>query len=167
VCCSLVSNTNGMDRSGELSDFKRELVTGCCICNNSVRDIATLLKLPKSMVDGMIVKWKRESTIMKPGLDRPRLMTDRGRRALKNEVREPLQTSSETLTREFRSAMHCPASTVIVRRQFRGRGFHGQAAAHKPNISPVIAKRCSMYHVAVRWEALRVTNAWRTICQHV
>jgi transposase len=58
-----------MGRSRELSDFDR--------------DIAALLKLPKSMVGGMIVKWKREgTTTMKPRLGRPRLMTDRDRWAL-------------------------------------------------------------------------------------
>jgi hypothetical protein len=51
-----------MVRSGELSVFKRGLVIGCHISKKSVRDIATLLKLPKSMVGDMIVKWKCEST---------------------------------------------------------------------------------------------------------
>jgi hypothetical protein len=56
-----------MDRSGELSDFERGLVIGCHISKKSVRDIATLLKLPKLMVGDMIVKWKREgTTTMKP-----------------------------------------------------------------------------------------------------
>jgi hypothetical protein len=45
-----------MGRSGEFSDFERGLVTGCHIRKESVRDIATLLKLPKSMVDDVIVK---------------------------------------------------------------------------------------------------------------
>jgi hypothetical protein len=56
-------------------------------------------------------------------------MTDRDRLTLK-VVRETRQTSSETLTREFRSAMNCPANSMTVRRESRGMGFHGQAAAH-------------------------------------
>jgi hypothetical protein len=67
-------------------------------------------------------------------------MTDRDSRALK-VVRETRQTSSETITREVHSATNCPASTQTVRRELRGMGFHGRAAAHKPNISPVNAKR--------------------------
>jgi hypothetical protein len=51
-----------MGSSGELSDFERGLVTGCHISKKSVRDIATVLKLPKSMVGDVIVKWKREGT---------------------------------------------------------------------------------------------------------
>jgi hypothetical protein len=45
-----------MGRSGELSDLERGLVIGCHISKRSVRDIATLLKSPKSMVGDVIVK---------------------------------------------------------------------------------------------------------------
>jgi hypothetical protein len=31
---------------------------------------------------------------------------------------------------------------MTVFRELRGMGFHGQAAAHKPNILPVNTKRC-------------------------
>jgi hypothetical protein len=56
-----------MYRSGELSDFECGLVIGCHISKKSVRHIATLLKLPKSAVGDVIVKWKREgTTTMKP-----------------------------------------------------------------------------------------------------
>jgi transposase len=100
-----------MGRSGELSDFERGLVIGCHISDKSVRDIATLLKLPKLTFGDVAVKWKREgTTTTKPRPGRPRLMTDRDRRSLKM-VRETRQTSSETITREFRSATNCPAST--------------------------------------------------------
>jgi hypothetical protein len=51
-----------MDRSGELTDFECELVIGFHISNKSVRDIATLLKLPKSTAGDVIVKWKCEGT---------------------------------------------------------------------------------------------------------
>jgi hypothetical protein len=69
-----------MGRSGELSDFECGLVIGCHISNKSVRDIATVLKLPKLMVGDVIVKWKREdTTTTKPRPGRLRLMTDRDR----------------------------------------------------------------------------------------
>jgi hypothetical protein len=83
LCCSLLNSTSSMRRSGELSDFERGLVIGCHICKKSLRDIATLLKLPKSMAGDVIVKWKREGkTTMKPRLGRAHLMTNRGCRAL-------------------------------------------------------------------------------------
>jgi transposase len=104
-------------RSGELSDFERRLVIGCHISKKSVKDIATLLKLPKSTVGDVIVKWKREdTTTTKPRPGRPRLVTDRDRRALKKVVCETRQTSSETIAREFRSATNCPASTMTASR---------------------------------------------------
>jgi transposase len=110
VCCSLLSSTSSMDRSGELSDFECGVVIVYHICKKSVRDIATLLKLPKSSVGDVIVKWKWEGTsTVKPRPGRPRLMTDRDRRALKKVVHE-------TVAREFHSAMTCPASTMTVRR---------------------------------------------------
>jgi hypothetical protein len=83
----------------------------------------------------VIVKWKREGTATtKQQMGKARLMTNRDCRALKKVVRETRQTSSETIAREFHGAMKCPASTMIVCRELRGMGFHGQAAAHKPNI---------------------------------
>jgi hypothetical protein len=48
-----------MGRGEELDDFKCGLVIGCHISKKSVRDIATLLKLPKSMVGDVTVKRKR------------------------------------------------------------------------------------------------------------
>jgi hypothetical protein len=51
-----------MGRSGELNDLERGLIIGCHISKKSVRDIATLLKLPKLMVGDVIVKQKREGT---------------------------------------------------------------------------------------------------------
>jgi hypothetical protein len=78
VCCSLLSSTSSMGRSGELSDFEHGLVIGCHISKKSVRDIATLLKLPMSMVGEVIMKWKSDgTTTTKPQVGRPRLMTDR------------------------------------------------------------------------------------------
>jgi transposase len=136
VCCSLLSSTIKMGRSGELSDFERELVISCHISKKYVTDIATLFKLPKSTVGDVIVKWKHEgTTTTKPRLGRPHLMIDRGRRTLKKLVHETRQTSSETIARE---------STVlqIVHRELRGMGYHGRAAAHKPIISPVNTKHC-------------------------
>jgi transposase len=120
VCCSLLSSTRSLGTSGDLSDFERGLVIGCHISKKSVRDIATLLKLPRSTVGDVIVKWKHEGTITtKRQSGRPRLMTDRDRRVLKKVVRETRQTSSETITHEFHSATNCPANTMTVHQEFK------------------------------------------------
>jgi hypothetical protein len=64
-------------------------------------------------------------------------MTDRDCQVLKKAVCEACQTLSKTITCEFHSA-----STMTVHRELRGMEFRGRAAAHKPNIWPVNAKRC-------------------------
>jgi transposase len=125
VCCSLLSGTSSMGRSGEVSDFECGLVISRHISKKSVRDIATLLRLPKLVIGDVIVKWKHEGTTTtkpRPGL--PRLVTDRDRRVLKKVVRETCQTLSETINRQFRSDTNCPASTMNLHRQLRGMGFH-------------------------------------------
>jgi hypothetical protein len=137
VCCSLLSSTSSMGRLGEVRDLERGLVIGSHISKKCVRDITTLLKLPKSTVGDVIVKWEHESTTTpKTRLDWPHLMTDRDRRTSKKVVRETHQTLSQS-----RSATNCLASTSTVHRELRGMRFHGWAAAHKPNISPVNAER--------------------------
>jgi hypothetical protein len=89
-------------------------------------DIAALLKLPKSMGGNVILKWNCEgATTTKPRQGSLHLMTDRGHWALKKVILEIQQTSSETITREFRSSTNCPASTLTVHRELRGMGFHG------------------------------------------
>jgi hypothetical protein len=103
------------------------------------------------MVGDVILKWKREGTTSaKPQLGGPCSMTDRDHQALKKVVREIRQTLSETMTHEFCSTTNCRGSTMNVRRELRGMGFHGQTASHKPNISLVNAKhrlkRCKERH---------------------
>jgi hypothetical protein len=51
-----LSSTSKMGKSGELSDSESGLVTGCHISKKSVRDIATLIKLPKWAVGDVIAK---------------------------------------------------------------------------------------------------------------
>jgi transposase len=163
-----------MGRSEELGDFEHGLVIGFHISKKSIRDTATLLKLPKSTVGDVAVKWKCEgTTTTKPLLGRPHLMTERDRRVLKKVVRETRQTLSETINCEFRGATNCPASTLTVNQELREVGFHGPTTAHKPTILPVNVKCClkrckewrhwTVDNWAVQWDGLDVANAWGTI----
>jgi hypothetical protein len=62
-----VAHYQAVPAAGELRDFERGLVIRCHISKKFVRDIAALLKLPKSMVGDLFVKWKCEgTTTMKP-----------------------------------------------------------------------------------------------------
>jgi hypothetical protein len=115
-----------MGRSRELSDFEHGLVIGCNMSKKSVRDTASLPKLPKSTAGDVIVKWKCEdTTTTKPRLGRLRLMTDRDRLVSRKLVCETCWISSETIAHDFHSAMNCPSSTMIVCPELRGMGFHG------------------------------------------
>ncbi|CAI9561671.1 unnamed protein product, partial [Staurois parvus] len=77
-----------MGRSQELSDFKHGTMTGCHLCNKSIREISLLLNIPRSTVSGIITKWKQlGTTATQPPSDRPRKMTERGQRMLKCTVR--------------------------------------------------------------------------------
>ncbi|CAI9563067.1 unnamed protein product [Staurois parvus] len=51
-----------MGRSQELSEFKRGIVIGCHLCNKSIREISLLLNIPRSIVSGIITKWKQLGT---------------------------------------------------------------------------------------------------------
>lgn len=44
---------------------------------------------------------------------------------------------SEIIIHQFHSATNCSASTMTVHQKLRAVGFHGEAAAHEPNISPL------------------------------
>ncbi|CAI9614837.1 unnamed protein product [Staurois parvus] len=48
-----------MGRSQELSDFKHGTVIGCHLCNKSICEISLPLNIPRSMVNGIITKWKQ------------------------------------------------------------------------------------------------------------
>jgi hypothetical protein len=49
--------------------------------------------------------------------------------------------SAETLITEFQTASGSNISTINVRRELHEMGFHGRAAAHKPKITMLNAKR--------------------------
>ncbi|CAI9568035.1 unnamed protein product [Staurois parvus] len=68
-----------MDRSQELSEFKRGTVIGCHLCNMSIREISLLPNIPRSTVSGIIPKWKQlGTTATQPRSGRPHKITERG-----------------------------------------------------------------------------------------
>ncbi|CAI9555616.1 unnamed protein product, partial [Staurois parvus] len=68
-----------MGRSQELSEFQRDSVIGCHLCNKSIREISLLLNIPQSTVSGIITKWKQlGTTATQPRSGRPCKMTERG-----------------------------------------------------------------------------------------
>ncbi|CAI9600439.1 unnamed protein product [Staurois parvus] len=75
------ASTNICKRIGhsqELSEFKRGTVIVCHFCNRSISEISLLLNIPRSIVSGIITKWKQLGTATKPRSGRPHEMTERG-----------------------------------------------------------------------------------------
>ncbi|CAI9614792.1 unnamed protein product [Staurois parvus] len=82
------NNCKRMGRSQELSEFKCGTVIGCHLCNKSIREIYLLLHIPRSVVSGIITKWKQLGTTeTQPRSGRPRKMTEQGQYMLKRTVR--------------------------------------------------------------------------------
>ncbi|CAI9613164.1 unnamed protein product [Staurois parvus] len=48
-----------MGHSQEISEFKRDTMIGCHLCNKSISEISLLLNIPRSTVSGIITKWKQ------------------------------------------------------------------------------------------------------------
>ncbi|CAI9587531.1 unnamed protein product [Staurois parvus] len=69
-----------MNRSQELSEFKRGTVIGCHLCNKSICEISLLLNIPRSTASRIITKWKQlGTTATQP-------QSERGQRMLKRTV---------------------------------------------------------------------------------
>ncbi|CAI9551561.1 unnamed protein product, partial [Staurois parvus] len=110
--------------------------------SKSIREIALLLNIPRSTVNGIITKWKQlETTANQLRSSRPRKMTERGHRLLKHTVRRSRQLSAESIAKDLQTSCGLQISTTTVHRELHGMGFHDQAAASKPCITKCNAKR--------------------------
>jgi len=82
----------GMGPSQELSEFQRRTVIGC---NQSNREISSLLNIALSTVCGIITKWKQLGmTATQPRSGRPRKLTAQGQWMLKRILRRGRQLSA-------------------------------------------------------------------------
>ncbi|CAI9537273.1 unnamed protein product [Staurois parvus] len=121
-----------MGRSQELSEFKRDTVIGCHLCNKSIREISLLLNIPRSTVSDIITKWKQLGTAAaRPPSGRPRKMTERGEHIMEHIVRRSHQQSAESIAKDLHTSCGLQISTTTVHRELHGMGFQGQAAASK------------------------------------
>ncbi|GFU64761.1 transposable element Tc1 transposase [Trichonephila clavipes] len=130
-----------MSNSKELSEFDRGSIVGYHFCGKSVCEIADILQKPKFTVSDVIVKWKRRgSETAEKRTDRPKILGERSRRTLKRVVKQNRKFSFVEISQEFRSSSGISVSSRTVRRELKNLGFHGHAAAHKPNITSQNAK---------------------------
>ncbi|XP_061626874.1 aminoacyl tRNA synthase complex-interacting multifunctional protein 1-like isoform X2 [Phyllopteryx taeniolatus] len=119
-----------MGRSGELSDFQRGTVVGCHMCEKSLREIATLLKLPRSTVRNVIVQWKRERrTCPLPRCGRPHKLKEEHRQVLERMAQEQTFPSLQALATEFRRASGANVSAATVSRELREMGLSRRSSS--------------------------------------
>ncbi|KAL6467451.1 hypothetical protein MHYP_G00231280 [Metynnis hypsauchen] len=124
-----------MGRTEELSDFQRGTVIGCHLSKKSVREISTMLDLPRSTVSNVIVKWKRLGiTTALPRSGRPHKLSEHDLRVLERVASENRLSPVAALTTEFENASGTSVSRRTVRRELHGMGFRGQSAAQKAKI---------------------------------
>ncbi|XP_034398575.1 aminoacyl tRNA synthase complex-interacting multifunctional protein 1-like isoform X1 [Cyclopterus lumpus] len=120
-----------MGRSEELSDFQRGTVVGCHMCQKSVREISALLKLPRSTVSAVILKWKRGGiTTALPRSGRPHKLKEEDRQVLEKVALENRSPSVEALTAEFQTASGASVSPRTVRRELHEMGFRGRVSTY-------------------------------------
>nr|XP_057928522.1 aminoacyl tRNA synthase complex-interacting multifunctional protein 1-like isoform X1 [Doryrhamphus excisus] len=113
-----------MGRSGELSDFQRGTVVGCHMCKKSLREIATLLNLPRSTVSNVVLQWKREGrTCPLPRCGRPHKLKEEHRQVLESLAQEQTFPSLQALTSEFQRASGANVSSATVSRELREMGL--------------------------------------------
>ncbi|GFW18026.1 regulator of chromosome condensation 2 [Trichonephila clavipes] len=131
-----------MSKSKELSELDRGSIVGCHLCVKSIREIADILQKPKSTVSDVIVKWKRRgSETAEKRTGRPKILGERSRRTLKRVVKQNRKSSLVEISQEFQSLSGISVSSWTVHRELKNFGFHGRAAAVKPNFTPHNAKR--------------------------
>ncbi|GFV81649.1 regulator of chromosome condensation 2 [Trichonephila clavipes] len=95
----------------------------------------------KSTVSDVIVKWKRRgSETAEKRTGRPKILGERSRRTLKRIVKQNRKSSLVEISQEFQNSSLISVNSRTVRLQLKNLGFHGCAAAHKPNITPQNAK---------------------------
>jgi transposase len=83
-----------------------------------------LLKLPRSTVSAVVVKWKRlGATTAQPQSGRPHKLTEMDRQVLMCIAWKNCLSSVATLTTKFQTASGSNAITITVRRELHEMGF--------------------------------------------
>ena len=154
-----------MCRSQELSEFQHGTVIGCRLWNKSSREISLLLNIPQSTVSGIIkkgdinIKWKwlgTTATQLRSG--RPRKMMEWGQWMLRRIVSRGRKLPLKSIATDLKTSCGLQISWRTVLRELHGMGFHGWAAASKPDISKCYAKRWIL-RCKARW----TLEQWRRL----
>ena len=145
-----------------------DTVIGYHLCNKSSHEISSLLNIPQSTVSGILTKWKRLGmTATQPWSGMPHKMTEQGQRMLRHIVRRGRQLSAESIATDLQTSCGLQISSRTVCRELHGMGFHGRAAASKPNINKCNAKRQIQWCKAHRYWTLECSLEWQIVVFHL
>ncbi len=139
-------------RSKELPEELRDRIVARHRSGQGYKNISAALKVPKSTVASIILKWKTFGTTRTfPRAGRPAKLSCRGRRALVREVKKNPKITVAELQRCIREmGESCRKSTITA--ALHQSGLYGRVARRKPLLSA--------RHMKARMEFANKT--WRT-----
>ena len=129
-------------RSKELSKELRDRIVARHRSGQGYKRISAALKVPKSTVASIILKWKKfgtTRTLPRPG--RPAKLSNRGRRALVSEVKKNPKITVAELQRCSREMGESSTKSTITAALHQS-GLYGRVARRKPLLSARHMKAC-------------------------
>uniref|UniRef100_A0A8C4SU77 Transposase Tc1-like domain-containing protein n=1 Tax=Erpetoichthys calabaricus TaxID=27687 RepID=A0A8C4SU77_ERPCA len=122
-------------RSKELPEELRDRIVARHRSGQGYKNISAALKVPKSTVASIILKWKTFGTTRTlPRAGRPAKLSYRGRRALVREVKKnPKITLAELQRCSQEMGESCRKSTITA--ALHQSGLYGRVACRKPLLS--------------------------------
>ena len=141
-----------MTKSKEVTSALREETIGLLRGNHSLLQISRILGLPKSTVQYIVKRWKKnEETNNIPRSGRPKKISDRGLRKLKRVVKGNRMSTLKRITSEFNEG-NTVVSQTTVRRRLKELGYQARMPSRKPLISEANRrKRLAFYNLYKSW----------------
>ncbi len=145
-------------RSKELPEELRDRIVARHRSGQSYKTISAALKVPKSTVASIILKWKTFGTTRTlPRAGRPAKLSYRGRRALVREVKKNPKITVAELQRCIREmGESCRKSTITA--ALHQSGLYGRVARRKPLLS---ANTWKTAWSLLRWWQIRFSGLMR------
>ncbi len=145
-------------RSKELPEELRDRIAARHRSGQGYKNISAALKVPKSTVASIILKWKTVGmTRTLPRAGRPAKLSYRGRRALVREVKKNPKITVAELQRCIREiGESCRKSTITA--ALHQSGLYGRVARRKPLLSARHMKACMEFAKKHLKDSKMVTN---------
>ncbi len=140
-------------RSKELPEELRDRIVARHRSGQGYKNISAALKVPKSTVASIILKWKTFGTTRTLRSGRPAKLSYQGRRALVREVKKNPKITVAELQRCIREmGESCRKSTITA--ALHQSGLYGRVARRKPLLSARHMKACMEFAKKNTWRIL-------------